>query len=149
MSIKARIIGEVVKEQSRVSIWIYDSFWDAILNVDKFSHIIVLWWISGRDNPESRQTLRVVPKKGDEETVQESGVFACRSPARPNPIGHTVVALREIDGDARRLVIDHIDAFHGTPVLDIKPYMPTSDRVDGAEIPVWFKTLQPRYTNSV
>ncbi|MBS3795396.1 MAG: tRNA (N6-threonylcarbamoyladenosine(37)-N6)-methyltransferase TrmO [Candidatus Thorarchaeota archaeon] len=147
MSIEIRPIGEVAKEESRVCIWIYDSFWDATLNLDKFSHLIILWWISGRDNPESRQTLRVVPK-GDEETVEESGVFACRSPARPNPIGHTVVALRDIDEAAKRLVIDQIDAFHGTPVLDIKPYMPTSDRVDGAEVPIWFRSLLPRYTNS-
>ncbi|MFO7835540.1 MAG: tRNA (N6-threonylcarbamoyladenosine(37)-N6)-methyltransferase TrmO [Candidatus Thorarchaeota archaeon] len=148
MSIMMRAIGEIVKDESRVCIWVYDSFWDATLNVDKFSHLIVLWWISGKDNPESRGTLRVVPRKA-EGTVQESGVFACRAPTRPNPIGHSVVALREIDSDNKRLVIDQIDAFHGTPVLDIKPYMPTSDRVDGAEVPVWFKTLQPRYTNSV
>jgi len=45
------------------------------------------------------------------------------------------------------VVVDQIDAYNGTPVIDIKPYMPSSDRVDGATVAPWFDNLDPRYTS--
>ncbi len=120
-------------------------YWDAVLHLDKFSHIIVLWWITGHDTPESRRILQDYPPQEDAEL---SGVFATRSPARPTPVGLSIVALENLDDRTHRLYIDQIDAIDETPVIDIKPYMPSSDRVDSAKVPPWFRDNVPRYTTT-
>lgn len=113
------------------------------MQLNKFSHIIVLWWITGRDNPQDRLNLSDYPPQSD---AEQSGVFASRSPARPTPIGLSIVAITGINNDQNSIQIDQIDAFDGTPIVDIKPYMPSSDRVDGARVAPWFEKNLRRYT---
>lgn len=141
---KVRPIGHVEKNDEGIFLVIKPDIWDATVHVDFFSHLIVLWWIHERDTEEDRNTLIGFPprNKGDE----ASGAFACRSPLRPNPIGHTIVKLLHVDNKKNRLMIDHMDANHGSPIIDIKPYLPSSDRVDDAEVAPWFEELRPRYT---
>jgi len=67
------------------------------------------------------------------------GVFATRTAFRPNPIGLTLVELLEVKNNV--LVVRGLDAFDGTPVLDIKPYG-SRDMVVGARVPEWHKKLQ-------
>ena len=136
-------IGHIEKNQSEIAIVIKDAYWDATRHLDQFSHAIILWWIDGRDNPSDRAVVLVSPpvKKGNE----PSGVFACRSPLRPNPIGHTIVKIESLDQEKKRIIIDHMDAKTDSPVIDIKPYLPSSDRVENAVVPAWFSHLQPRY----
>lgn len=140
-----RPVGKVVKNDEGIFLEIKPEIWDATTHVDFFSHLIVLWWIHERDTEEDRRTLIMFPpkNKGDE----PSGAFSCRSPARPNPIGHTIVKLLSVDVDNKRLEIDHMDANDGSPILDIKPYLPTSDKVDDALVAPWFKDLEARYTS--
>ena len=64
-----------------------------------------------------------------------AGVFANRSDNRPTPVGITVVPLIEVDEGSGTVVLAWIDAFDGTPVLDIKPYLPLTDRVMSAGYP--------------
>jgi tRNA (Thr-GGU) A37 N-methylase len=59
------------------------------------------------------------------------GVFALRSPARPNPVAMAVVTVRAIDLAACTLTVDAIDCFDGTPLLDIKPWLPSVDVPEG------------------
>ncbi len=134
-------IGRVVLSGDRTAIRVFDRFWPATLNVDRFSHIIVLWWISGCDNPDDRSVLRVTPMGSRNAPV--SGVFACRSPLRPNPIGLSVVRLLATDETSHSLIIDRIDAHDETPVVDIKPYMPSSDMVASPTVPEWFADNTP------
>ncbi len=143
MTMRVTTIGQILKNDDQIAIDIDPKYWDAALQVDKFSHIIVLWWITGRDNLQDRSNLKDYPPQSDAEM---SGVFASRSPARPTPIGHSIVAITGIDNKHHRIEIDQIDAFDGTPVVDIKPYMPSSDRVDDARVPSWFKDNVSRYT---
>ena len=144
MELCACVVGTVRKtNDDPVHLEIKPEYWDAVLQLDKFSHIIVLWWITRRDNPADRSNLRDYPPKT---TAELSGVFATRSPARPTPIGISVVAVRGIDDANCRIRIDQIDAFDETPIIDIKPYMPSSDRVDDAQVPEWFKDNVARYT---
>ena len=144
MELVASIVGNVRKpEDGSIFIEIDQQYWDAAYQLDKFSHIIVLWWITGRDDAESRKHLQDYPPQADAEL---SGIFASRSPVRPTPIGLSIVAIEKIDNDKRRIYIDQIDAFDDTPVVDIKPYMPSSDRVDDARVPAWFRDNIPRYT---
>ena len=102
----------------------------ALDGLDDFSHIIVLWWI--------HKTRRPVPLKahprGDPEN-KLTGVFATRSPDRPNPIGKSTVRLVGRRGNV--LKVQGLDAIDGTPVLDIKPYIPGYDSVDEATAPLW------------
>ncbi len=141
--LEAIIVGYVRKNEEDAYIDIKPEYWDATTELEKFSHIIVLWWITGRDTPEDRNNLKGTPPV---EGAKTSGVFATRSPRRPTPIGHSIVAIVDIDSTNHRITIDHMDAFDGTPVIDIKPYMPTSDKVDGAKVPSWFLDNISRYS---
>lgn len=145
MSMKYSIIpiGYVEKSGSNVSLIIKDSYWAATTHLDLFSHIIILWWIDGRDNPSDRQTVLVFPPRN--KGTDQSGVFACRSPARPNPIGHTIAKVEGIVVTKNQIIVDHMDAESGSPIIDIKPYLPSSDRVEDAKVAPWFVDLIPRY----
>ncbi|MDF1540311.1 MAG: tRNA (N6-threonylcarbamoyladenosine(37)-N6)-methyltransferase TrmO [Candidatus Thorarchaeota archaeon] len=144
MMLRATIIGYIRKpDPESIYIEIDDKYWPGALQVDQFSHIIVLWWIHERNNAENRSNLRSYPPR---EGAALSGVFASRSPARPTPIGLTVVKIVLLDEENRRIYIDQIDAIDGSPVVDIKPYMPFSEKVDDARVPSWFRNNVPRYT---
>jgi len=136
-------IGYIEKENDeKTSIIVYEAYKEAFLNIEFFSHLIILWWITERDNEGDRAVLQVWPK--DRPNAPLSGVFTCRAPSRPNPIGLSIVALQSFE-KPNRLVIDRIDAFHGTPVIDIKPYFPSSDSIRNVTLPHWFEDLgEPR-----
>jgi tRNA-Thr(GGU) m(6)t(6)A37 methyltransferase TsaA len=146
MDYVATEIGRVRKpKDGSVFIEIREMYWDATLQLTEFSHIIVLWWITGRDTAEDRSALQNTPPKQD---APLSGVFASRSPSRPTPIGMSIVAMLGIDAPTKRILIDQIDARDDTPVVDIKPYMPFSDKVDRARVPIWFRNNVARYTKT-
>jgi tRNA-Thr(GGU) m(6)t(6)A37 methyltransferase TsaA len=88
-------------------------FLDGLLDIEGFSHLYVIWLF---DRSEGF-ALRATPPTDD----RPHGVFATRSPRRPNPIGLTVVELQGREGN--RLHVRGIDMLDGTPVLDIKPYL--------------------------
>ncbi|WP_097003535.1 TrmO family methyltransferase domain-containing protein [Lacrimispora amygdalina] len=84
---------------------------------------------------QSRSTLQTEkPYKGAPEVI---GVFATRSPLRPNPIALTTVDVIHIDYEKGVIQIAFIDAYDNTPVLDIKPYTPSFDRVETPVVPAW------------
>jgi tRNA-Thr(GGU) m(6)t(6)A37 methyltransferase TsaA len=95
---------------------------EGLTEIENFSHIIVLYAF---DRMSGWSTM-VKPPWDD----KQRGVFASRSPRRPNPIGMTVAKLVEREGAVLR--VQGLDAFDGTPVLDLKPYVPRFDRVDAA-----------------
>ena len=88
-------------------------------DVEKNSHLIVLSWFDRAD----RTMLRATPPHDP----VEHGVFATRSPNRPNPVAFSVVDLLGRDGNILR--VRGLDALDGTPVVDIKPYFPDIDCV--------------------
>ena len=90
---------------------------DALQDLDGFSHIILLYHLD-RTGPAR---MHVTPYLDD----REHGLFATRSPARPNPIGLSTVRLVSIAGNV--LEIADVDILDGTPLLDIKPYVPALD----------------------
>lgn len=126
-------IGTIHKESSTTSIEVEETFRDALLGLDGFSHLILIYWLDRNDRPEQRAIHRVHPRGNAANPL--TGVFATRSPRRPNPIGFDVVRLLSVEGV--RLRIDHTDGFSGSPVIDIKPYIPKSDAVPGASVPAW------------
>lgn len=86
-------------------------------DLDGFSHVILLYQFHRSEGYE----LTVVPFMD----TQERGLFSTRAPRRPNPIGLSVVALERIDGCT--LYLEGVDILDGTPLLDIKPYVPAFD----------------------
>ena len=132
-------IGEVKIEKEFCYIEIYQPYVSGLRHIEKFSHIFILWWISMRDNPVDRSNLLASPPQLEKRV--ETGVFSSRSPARPNPIGLTKVKLLKVENN--RLYVDRIDAIDGTPVLDIKPYLPgDSVEVSNIGLPDWFEQLK-------
>ena len=133
MGVRLRVIGRVVRIETRSRIEIAGPYSDALLGIEQFSHLILLLWMHRSDTRKSRAILRVHPCADPENPL--TGVFATRSPCRPNPIGVFVTRLQGREGNVLR--IGEIDAFDGTPVLDIKPYIPASDTIVEARVPGW------------
>ena len=104
------------------SIELSPEFSDGLLRFEKHSHIWVLAWL---DQAE-RDLLQVTPRGGS----SLHGVFAVRSPVRPNPIGLT--ACRVVSVEGLRISVDRLDFLDGTPVIDIKPYFVTRDAIFSA-----------------
>ena len=124
-------IGKVEDTGETATLRIDPEFSTALLGLERHSHLIVLYWFHLRDNPEHRKTLQVTPPR--HEGAPLTGVFACRSPSRPNPIGLTVVKLEQVDGC--KLVVSGLDALEGSPIIDLKPYNPDTDSFPEAEAP--------------
>jgi tRNA (adenine37-N6)-methyltransferase len=101
---------------------------EGLLDIEGFSHLIVLWVL----DRAATATMTRVPFLSD----QPHGLWACRHPARPNPIGLTVVTLEKREG--ARLTVGGVDMLDGTPVLDIKPYVPQFDSFPDA-VDGWFQ----------
>ena len=98
----------------------------AVRGLDKYSHIWLLWQFSGFDGGDWSPTVRP-PRLGGNKRM---GVFATRSPNRPNPIGLSAVRLEKISFDKKLgavLEVSGIDMMNGTPIYDIKPYLSFAD----------------------
>jgi tRNA-Thr(GGU) m(6)t(6)A37 methyltransferase TsaA len=128
-----RPVGVVRKGRRGIRIEIEKEFQDALLGLDGFSHILVLYWFHENDDPGTRRTLQVHPRKDASNPL--TGVFATHSPARPNLIGVTRCRVLDItDGTIR---VDEIDAFDGSPVIDIKCYIPDAEPPADVRLPDW------------
>ena len=103
---------------------------DIVRGLDQYSHVWILFIFHQNIQKKLKNTVRP-PRLGGNERM---GVFATRSNYRPNPIGQSVVALDDIEclSDQIRLHLSGIDILDGTPVLDIKPYLPYADIVKEA-----------------
>jgi len=109
---------------------------DSINNLHGFSHIKILWWLDRFDKSIYRKTTECNPPY---ENAPRTGVFATRSPVRPNPIAMTVARVLNIDLNHKRIKISHLDAFDKTPIINIVPYIPAYDRVKEWYVPDWLK----------
>ncbi len=129
-------VGIVERQGKSVKLRIYDRYRDALKGLDSFSHAIVLYWFDRNDTPEKRNILQVHPR-GNKKNPP-TGVFACRAPVRPNLIALSLCKVLSIKNEI--ITVDKIDAFDGSPILDIKPYIPSIDcETKGVRIPDWLK----------
>ncbi len=103
-----------------------DAPWrDGLAGLERTSHIVILTWL----DKAPRDLIVQHPRHAS----GAKGVFALRSPVRPNPVGLHVVRVTGIDRAAGLLELEAIDVLDGTPVIDIKPYMPSIDAIADAE----------------
>ena len=129
-------VGKVKRQRGSTELRIFDRYRDALKGLDSFSHAIVLYWFDRNDTPEKRNILQVHPRGNKKNPL--TGVFACRAPVRPNLIALSLCKILAIKGEV--LSIDKIDALDGSPILDIKPYIPSIDcETKGIRIPDWLK----------
>ncbi|KUK11125.1 MAG: Methyltransferase YaeB [Clostridia bacterium 41_269] len=107
---------------------IFPEFAEGLKDVECASHLIVLYWCHLVD----RDRLIAYPPGSEE----PRGVFACRSPARPNPIAFCTAKLLRREGN--NLYVSGLDALDGSYIVDIKPYVSEIDAIDNTEL-TWFK----------
>jgi tRNA-Thr(GGU) m(6)t(6)A37 methyltransferase TsaA len=119
-SIAARDVEGVIE--------VFPQYAEGLRDIEGFSHLILVYHFHLSDKP----SLIVRPYLDD----GTHGVFATRAPARPNPIGISLVRLVRVDGT--KLHVTGVDILDGTPVLDIKPYVPQFDAI-GTEKIGWLK----------
>ena len=129
-----RPVGHIARSGKEVRVQIREPFRPAMQLLDRFTHLIVVWWADKHDNDKSRAELQCEPPYAPGQT---HGVFATRAEYRPNPIAITTCKMLCIDEQAGFIQIANIDALDGTPVVDLKPYYPVCDRVRSARIPEW------------
>jgi len=126
-------VGKVEVKDGAAAVRIFEKYAPALKGLEEWSHVNVLYWFDKNDTPQRRATLQVHPR-GDR-TKPITGVFACRSPMRPNLLALTVCKIVAIEGAVVRL--DKIDALDGTPVLDLKPFIPPDAPSQGIRVPDW------------
>ena len=113
-------IGIIRKTDERTWIEIDDCHKDALLGLEGFSHIHVMYWLHENDTPELRRTLQVHPRKDSSNPL--TGVFATHSPLRPNLVALTLCRILSIQGTT--IEVEGLDARDGSPLIDIKCYIP-------------------------
>lgn len=136
-------IGVVDKTDGATRIRVFDKYADGLLGLDQWSHVNVFYWFDKNDSVEKRGVLQVHPR-GDANNPL-TGVFACRAPVRPNLIALTVCKIIAIEKNV--LVVDAIDAFDATPVIDLKPLIPPDVNHRDIKVPEWAGNRDRRSTS--
>ncbi len=115
--------------------------WDrGLKGLEEFSHLVIVFHMHQASHNPQTDLVRRPRGRAD---MPEVGIFAQRARHRPNPIGLTAVRLVKVQGDT--LTVQGLDAINGTPILDIKPYVPDFDRIDEPKVPGWMKELLKGY----
>jgi tRNA-Thr(GGU) m(6)t(6)A37 methyltransferase TsaA len=128
--------AEVVSE-----IYLEPQYQGGLQGLEGFSHVVVVFYLDQvKAFDPAKQLLR---KPRGMEDMPALGVFAQRTKYRPNPIGVTAAELVSIKGNV--VSVRGLDALDGTPVLDLKPYMPAFDGVNDARMPGWVERFIEGY----
>jgi tRNA (adenine37-N6)-methyltransferase len=151
MRIKLHPIGTVRNERVRADrfdaaeavshIVVAPRYARALEGIEAFSHLVIIFWLDKVRHRE-RSVMKVHPRK--DSLLPLTGVFATRSPARPNPLGLTTVKLLKREGNV--LTVKALDAIDRTPVLDIKPFIPDYIAASDITLPKWLKDRHARLT---
>jgi tRNA (adenine37-N6)-methyltransferase len=114
-------IQPVCSQRSAGVVEVFPEYEEALDDIEGFSHLHLIYWLhragEATNAVSGARSLKVVPFLDD----VPHGIFATRSPIRPNPIGLSIVRLVARRG--RELVVEDLDVLDGTPLLDIKPYV--------------------------
>lgn len=132
---KVHPIGHVQKSEDRTLIVLDKKYEPGLLGLDGYSHVYIFWWFDRNDTPEKRAVLQVHPMGNRDNPL--TGVFATRSPVRPNLVALTLCKIVSVKENVVEL--EKIDAFDGTAVIDLKPFIPGYDTADDAKMPEWLE----------
>jgi tRNA-Thr(GGU) m(6)t(6)A37 methyltransferase TsaA len=131
-------IGHVRKAEGRTLIVLDKKYEPGLLGLGEFSHVHVIWWFHKNDVPQKRAILQVHPRGNPANPL--TGVFATRSPVRPNLIALSLCKIVSVKENV--VEVEGIDADADTPVLDLKPFTPGPDSASGVRVPEWAKPRQ-------
>lgn len=135
MEYTVRQLGVIRAGEDGFRIALEPEYRAALAGLEDFRWVNVLWWFSGCGGPEDRALRREVrPYAHGPEAL---GVFATRSPRRPNPIALSCAEIAWLDEAEGLVGLGYVDAEDGSPVLDLKPYTPSLDRVESPVLPGW------------
>ena len=135
--VETKVSGDDVRNKDNISkIILHGNLEQALDGVEDFSHLFVLFWM--HDIPKRAEKQLKVHPRGRRD-MPLLGIFATRTPHRPNPLGLTLVELLRINGCI--LTVRGLDAFDGTPILDIKPF-DKWDVAENARMPEWWMRLE-------
>jgi len=132
---KVSPIGYVRAGKAEFCLQVEKEYRPALKGLEGFSHINVFWWCHLLDNEEQRKIMEC--ERPYKTAPAKMGIFATRSPLRPNPIALTPVFVARLDCDQGVIHTPYIDAEDGTPILDLKPYHPAVDRIREVTVPDW------------
>lgn len=113
---------------------------DGLIGIEQFSHLLVVFWMHRAVFDPAGDLLRRPRGRNDMPLL---GIFAQRAKHRPHPIGITAVQLLGRKGHI--VSVRGLDAIDGTPVIDLKPYVPQFDQINNATLPDWMNTLMDKY----
>lgn len=139
-------IGYVHTEHGGFALEIRERFRPALRGLEGFSHVNVLWWCHLTDGPELRRVVEC--EQPYRRSPAKLGIFATRSPLRPNPIALSAVAVLSVDHERGVIHVPHVDAEDGSPILDLKPYHPAVDRIRAVTVPTWCRHWPAWYEDS-
>jgi len=128
-------IGKIRTDSEGARIELKKKYLSALKGLEGFSHLQILWWFSESDSPRERGRLEEASPYREGPEVM--GIFATRSPNRPNPVALSCVEVLHVDCRKGVIHLAYMDALEGSPVLDIKPYTPSLDRVETPSVPDW------------
>ncbi len=124
----------------RSEIHLDNRYAEGLKGLEEFSHIIVVFFLDRASFDPSQHLLR---RPRGQQDASKVGLFAQRTKYRPNPIGVSTVELISIEDNV--VAVKGLDALTDTPVLDLKPYMPAFDKVEGARVPEWVHGVMEGY----
>ncbi len=138
-------IGKINVKNGQFIIQLNEKNKEALLELDEFSHIQVFCWGHLFDKEEYRKTN--VAEKAYKKGPDKIGIFATRSPVRPNPVLVTTVPVIGIDHEQGTISVAFIDAEDGSPLIDIKGYYPF-EREQTVKVPQWCSHWPEWYEDS-
>lgn len=140
--VKTKAVGNEVRNKKVISkLIINEKLKEALEGIDEFSHLFVLFWLNEVSETD-RKTLKIHPR--GRKDMPLLGILSTRTPYRPNPIGLTRVKLLKKKDNI--LTVQGLDAFNGTPILDIKPF-DSWDTTEDFKVPEWWKKLENEKQN--
>ncbi len=133
MDIALKAIG-TIKSGKSFSVELYHEYAAGLKGLSGFSHVLIIWYADKAPVWENPHLLVDKPYRLTPDTL---GIFATRSPYRPNSICVSIAAVSSVNEEKGVVKLWWTDAEDGTPVIDIKPYHPSSDVVRNVKLPDW------------
>ncbi|MGB9979936.1 tRNA (N6-threonylcarbamoyladenosine(37)-N6)-methyltransferase TrmO [Methanobacterium sp.] len=137
-------IGYAKRNGMNAFLEINNKYVHGLKELDNFSHVMVLWLADKIENTGYPNILQMYPPYALDKLT---GVFATRAEYRPNPIAVTTCKILDVNEEKGTITVANLDAIDGTPIIDLKPYMPSFDRVKEPKIPKWLSFLWPEWVH--
>jgi len=132
---KIKSIGNVIETEKGMALQLNEELKSGLLGLGEYSHVQVIWWVSETEGNEYLDGL--VLQKPYVKGPEKIGVFATRSQFRPNSLALSTITIAGVDLEKGIIYTYFIDAYPGTPILDIKPYLPATDISGSVSTPQW------------